>query len=272
MSGIRSALLELDDGRHRAELYRMWSTAYNAGFTHPQSLETMGPRDSPRTEDARRWLLEGTKRGRDVATLARTGGARFDDFERALLGFGEESGHLDDALRQLGDFYTKKHQLMLWVKKKMAYPFFTAFVACFVAPFPLFFFGYTTAYVLSALAGVATLLVFARAILTAAALHYGRAPALARARMARALATAIQAGLPLPRAVRLAADASDHPDIRTFVGRLSEHRLATSPMSESLAGCPHLTGELAAILDTAERTGDFRALTRLAELYEDGFR
>jgi type II secretory pathway component PulF len=272
VSGIRTALVELDDGRHRAELYRMWSTAYNAGFTHPQSLETMGPRASPRTEDARRWLLQGTTRGRDVATLARAGGARFDDFERALLVFGDEAGHLDDALRLLGDFYMNKHQLMLWVKKKMAYPFFTALAACFVAPFPLFFFGHTAAYFASAFAGVTALLVFARTILTAVAAHYGRAPALARARMARALATAIQAGLPLPRALRLAAGASSHPGIRRHVHALSEHRLATSSISDSLAGCPHLTPEFGAILATAERTGDFTPLARLAELYEDGFR
>ncbi|HUH13612.1 MAG TPA: type II secretion system F family protein, partial [Longimicrobiales bacterium] len=91
-------------------------------------------------------------------------------------------------------------------------------------------------------------------------------------RMARALATAVAAGLPLPRAVRLAADASANPDIRAFVGALGEQRLATASIGDSLAGCPHLTPELAAVLATAERTGDFGPLARLATMYEDGFR
>jgi type II secretory pathway component PulF len=53
---------------------------------------------------------------------------------------------------------------------------------------------------------------------------------------------------------------------------VDEHGLATASLSESLAGCPHLTPEFVAVLATAEHTGDFTPLRRLAELYEDGFR
>lgn len=266
------AFRDLDDGRHRAEFYRLWTTAHAAGFTHPRSLETMGPRDSPRMEAARQWLLAGTRRGVDLTSVIRDGGRRFDDFERALLGLGEESGHLDDALRLLGDFYTKKHQLMLWVRKQLAYPLITALLACFIAPLPILLFGSTRTYLLIAIGGVALLLLSAGTIISTAAAWYGRKPALARARMARALATAVEAGLTLPRALRLAADASANPAIRTFVGRLSDRQLATSSIGDSLTGCPHLTPDFVATVATAERTGDFSPLTRLAELYEDGFR
>src|SRR5688500_17620737 len=107
----------------------MWAVGLDAGFAHPKTLESMGPRPSADTERVRTWLLEGTTKGRGIVDLVRTGGNRFEEFERALLTVGEESGRLDDALRLLGDFYTKKHQLMLWVKKKMAYPLFTAVAA-----------------------------------------------------------------------------------------------------------------------------------------------
>ena len=261
----------IDDGRHRAEFYRMWATGFGAGFTHPKSLETMGPRESPLTESAREWLLAGTRNGRDLSSLVRTGGNRFEEFERVLITLGEESGSLDKSLRLLGDFYMRKHQLMLWVKKQLAYPFFTALAACFIAPFPLLFFGHTTAYIVAALGAAALVLFNAGMIMAAVAARYGRKPALARARMARALTTAIEAGLTLPRALRLAADASANPEIQSFVRAIPEKDLATSSMVRTLAHCPHLTPEFIGMLRTAEETGDFTPLARLAELYEDGF-
>lgn len=266
------AMRALDDGRHRAEFYSMWRTMYAAGFAHVKALETMGPRESPLTEQIRQWLLDGTKRGRSIAELVKAGGGRFEEFERALLTLGEESGRLEQCLGLLADFYTRKHKLMLWVKKQMAYPFFTALFACLIAPLPVLVFGSAAAYMMIAGGGVALVLFNAGAIVAAVSAHYGRKPAFMRARMARALVTAVEAGLTLPRAVRLAADASASPEVKAFVSRFSERQLATASLESTLAGCPHLTQEFAAIVATSERTGDYGGLQRLAELYEDGFR
>lgn len=271
MNHLSAAIRQLDEERHRAEFYRMWHTALRAGFTHPKSMETMGARQSRRTEDARRWLLAGTSRGRDLASLVQTGGDRFDDFERALIAVGEESGGMEETLHHLGAFYSRKHKLMLWVKKRMAYPLFTAMAACFVAPVPLLYLGHVRAYLICAVAGCLVLLFSAETIVSAVAARYGRKPLLARARMANALATAIGAGITLPRAVRLAAGASANTRIQRFVDSLDDYRLATSSLSESLTDCPHLTPDFLAILATAERTGDFTLLRRLADLYDDGF-
>jgi type II secretory pathway component PulF len=263
LNAIIVAMRTLDDGRHRAEFYRMWRAGYSAGFTHPKSLEVMGPRGSKITETIRNWILDGTKKGRGLAELVRTGAAPFEDFERALLTSGEESGRLDDALRLLGDFYTAKHKLMLWVKKKMAYPFFTLLAACFIAPFPLFWFGHTALYVLSAFGGVALLLLYSASIVAAVAASHGRQPPMARARLA---------GLTLPRALRLAADASANPQIRNYIMGRREADLAARPVGETMSACPHMTPDFIAILKTAERTGDWTPVNRIAELYEDGFR
>jgi type II secretory pathway component PulF len=272
VQGALAAFRSLDDGQHRAEFYRMWALGLEAGFAHPKSLETMGPRPSPDTERVCTWLLEGTTRGKTIVDLVRSGGNRFEEFERALLTVGEESGRLHDALRLLGDFYTKKHQLMLRVKKKLAYPMATGLAACFIAPFPLAFAGRTSAYLASALGAAALLVATSGGLVAAVAARYGRKPPLARARFARALATAIGAGLTIPRAVRLAADASTNPEIRAFVHRQSEKQLSARPMAVSLAGCPHLTPDFMSMLDVAEKTGDFTPLAGLADLYEDGFR
>jgi type II secretory pathway component PulF len=272
MLSVMAAWRALDDGRHRAEFYRMWRAGYSAAFTHPKSLETMGPRQSALTEDIRGWVLAGTTKGRTVSDLVRAGGKRFEEFERALLTLGEESGRLDDALRLLGDFYMKKQQLMNAVKKQMTYPLFTGLAACFIAPLPLLVFGRTTAYMVAAFGMAALLVAGAGSLVAGVAAAYGRKPPMARARMARALATAVEAGLGLPRAVRLAAEASANPEIQSFVSRQSEKQLASRSIAASLEGCPHLTPEFTAFVQTAEATGDFAPLARLADLYEDGFR
>ena len=262
----------LDDGRHRAEFYRMWAAAHAAGLTHPRALEDMGPRTSANTEAVRQWFLDGTKRGRSISDLVRSGGKRFEEFERALITLGGDTGSLEKALVLLGDFYTRKHELMLWVKKKMAYPLINIVFACFVAPLPLVFMQRTTLYFVLAFGGVALFLIMSQSIVAAVAARYGRKPLLVRARFARALSTAIEAGLTLPRAVRLAADASASPEVRAHVRGQSEKQLSERPIAESLAGCPHLTPDFFGILEVAEKTGDFRSLERMAELYEDGFR
>jgi type II secretory pathway component PulF len=272
MLGLIPGTGVLDEGRHRAEFYRLWAAGFASGMTHPQSLTLMGPRESRRTESARAWLLSGSERGEDVASLVASGGDRFDDLERAILTLGDESGRLDVALAALASFQHGRHRLMLRLRKRMAYPLFTALAACFVIPFPLLFFGDARAYLTAALGAAALLFLSADRLVAALVARYGRKPVLVRARLARALASAVEAGLPLPRAVRLAADASGDGRVRGFVGRVTDARLATAPLSETLAGCPHLTPEFMATLATAEETGDFSALTRLAELYEDGFR
>jgi len=272
MTGTIAAWRALDDSRDRAEFYRMWRAGYAAALTHPKSFAVMGLRDHARVEAVRQWLLAGTQGGREVGELVRSGGPRFEDFERALIPLGEESGNLDDTLRILADFYMKKHRLMLWVKKKMMYPFITALFACVIAPLQLLLFGHERAYFVIAGSGITLILFGAGSVVAAVAARYGRKPALARARMARGLATAIEGGLPLGRAVRLAAEASANADIRLFVGSKTEMQLTAAAVADSLAGCPCLTPDFIAVLQTSERTGDFGAVKRLAELYEDGFR
>ena len=103
MPTVLSALRALDDGRHRAELYRMWASGHDAGLAHPRVLEMMGPRETAPAERVRTWLLNGTRRGVSPGDIVRAPDAPFEDFERALLALGDESGSLDQALRLLGE-------------------------------------------------------------------------------------------------------------------------------------------------------------------------
>jgi type II secretory pathway component PulF len=272
MPSVVASWRALDDGKHRAEFYRMWRVGYAAAFTHPKSLETMGPRQSPQTETLRRWILDGTNKGKTLADLVKVSGSRFEDFERSLLTLGEETGRLDDALRLLGDFYMKKQELVNAVKKKMAYPMFNGVAACFIAPLIFAFTGRVGTYFAVAFGSVTLLVLAGGSIIGAVAGRYGRKPILARARMARSLAIAIEAGLTLPRALRMAAQASANPEIRNHVWRFSEKQLASQSAVATLAGCPHLTPDFVSYLETAEKTGDYSLLSKLADMYEDGFK
>jgi type II secretory pathway component PulF len=259
--------------RHRAELYRMWRVATAAGFTVPTAMEAMGERRSPEAEALRQWLLNGTRGGKGVGTLARTGGRRLGEFERALLVLGDESGTLEQSLDLLADHHSARNRLMLRAMKRMAYPLFTGICATFIAPFPLLYLGHRAAYVATVAAGLLGWAIAGGTIVLAAAHRFGREPALVRARLARALATAIEAGMSLPRALRLAAEASDDAEVRRYVNALDERALTERPIDETLARCPHMSPDFLAVLGTAQRTGDFRTtMTRLADLYEDGFR
>jgi type II secretory pathway component PulF len=263
----------LSRSRHRAELYRMWHAAESAGFTVPAAMETMGVRRSPDSEMVRRWLLDGTRAGQGVGDLAREDAGRLDDVERALLEVGAESGTLQRSLQLLGDYHSAKHRMMLRVTKRMVYPLFTGMCATIIAPIPLLIDGHAIAYLLVVMVGLLAWLAAGGALVQAAANHFGREPALVRARFARSLATAVEAGLPLPRAVRLAAAASADDDVKRYVRAISEHALAERSLADTLAHCPQMSPDFLALLATAERTGDFRStMARLATLYEDGFR
>jgi type II secretory pathway component PulF len=250
----------------------MWCAGQSAGLTIAHTLETMGPRELPNVESARRWLLDGVTRGRSIADLVKAGGSRFESFETSLLTLGEETGTLEQSLRLLAEFYSRKHRLMLWVKKQMAYPFFSAFFACFIAPLQLLVMGYAGAYLVIAGGSLVALFSAGGSIIVGVSKFFGNKPRLVRARFIRSLATAIEAGLPLPRSVRLAADASANDEIRTYIRGFSERQLMERPIADTLARCPLMMPDMLAIIETAERTGDFGILSRFADLYEDGFR
>lgn len=273
MSTYLAAYRQLDDGRHRAEFYRLWRAGVHAGFTHAKALQTMGRRAAPHVEGMRDWLLDGARRGQRITYLVRHGGARFEPMERALLTLGEETGTFEDVLQLLGDFYHSKHRLILWVKKQMAYPVFSALCMVFIAPFPLLYFGQWKAYTAFVVTGCLAAATAGGSFLLAVAQSYGKRPPLVRARFARALATGIEAGLPLARAIRLAAEAAADPALSAFVQQFDEHALQAGGLADTFATAPHMTPDLIGAFAVADQTGDFSStLRKIADLYEDGFR
>jgi len=261
-----------DDGRDRSEFYRGWRAGLSAGLTHPTILAQVGAHGGT-TRALRDHLLAGTRRGQDIDALVRAAPHLLEPFERALLRMGEESGQLDQALGQLADFHMRQYKLILGVKKRLSYPMFVSLVAVVLLPLPLVFMGRSGAYFVAAGGGLALWFTFGGVLLARLAQRYQRRPAFVRARFARTLTLCIGAGLPLPRAVTLAAEASGDPALVRHVSRLSERTLSTQSLQATLTGAPVMTPELQGALLVAESTGDFAgAIGRLADLYEDGFR
>jgi type II secretory pathway component PulF len=271
LAGLKRAF---EDGRARAEFYRGWRAGHHAGLTHPQILAAVGAGPSGGTTEAlRQHLLAGTRRGLGIADLVRRRPALFEPFEAAVLTVGEESGRLEAVLEALADFHFRQYRMILAVRRRMAYPLFVSFVAVLIAPLPLVFRGEGRAYGAAVALGLLAWVFLGAAVLARRAQRYQQRPAYVRARLARALAMTLEAGLPLGRAVTLAAAASGSPALEHHVRQAGERALASQSLSQTFAGAPGITPEFASSLEVADRTGDVsNTLRRLAELYEHGFR
>lgn len=272
MTSLARAWAELDVARYKSEFYRQWWAGHHAGLTHPRILETMEEYErSPTVQALRRAVLAATKRSASISQVTRQQPRLFQPFEAALLRLGEESGALEHCLRLLADYFAGEHRMILWVRKKLAYPMMNAFAACFIAPFPMLFFGNATLYMLTALSGVAALALAGGGILAAVARWYCRKPAFVLARLLRALTTAIEAGLPLGRSVELAVEAADSPELIAHV-KAQGRRVVEQPPSATFTGAPGLPHEVVASMRVAEATGDYgETLGRLATLYDAPF-
>jgi type II secretory pathway component PulF len=182
---------------------------------------------------------------------------------------GDESGTLEQCLRLLADYWAGEHRMMLRVRQRLTYPIIQMFAAAVIAPLPLVFAGAVPAYVLTAAGGVALVAAAGGSVLLAAARRYGRQPRFVRARLLRAITIAIEAGLPLARAVELAAAASDDSAVIAHLAGIPLRTMATQPLARTFAGCPGIPREMVAAMEVADATGDYGGtLRKLADLYE----
>jgi type II secretory pathway component PulF len=204
-----------------------------------------------------------------IADIAAANPKLTQPFEAALLGFGEEAGSFETTLETLAAHFTMEHKLLNKVWAQLTYPLITSFVAIVIAPLPVLVFGNAGAYAVTVAIGLFAWYSFGGGVVTGFAAQYANRREFVLARLARGLAGAVEAGLPLDRAVALAAESTGHPDIIAHVRRLSQRDQATRPASETFAGCPVVPGEMIAAMKVAEVSGDFTgSLRKMAELYD----
>ncbi len=270
MTTIGQARQVVHDVVARTELYRMWHAGQRMGATHPHILESMGTRDgSPTVETLRQRLLSGTKRGLTVGEIVRQNPALLQPFEAAVLSLGEESGTLEQSLATLVTHFKSEHRLLLKLWSNLTYPLIVSLVFIVIAPLPLVFQGQSRAYWFIVVPGLALWYGFGGAAITALAARYANRPAFVLARLGRALASGIEAGLPLDRVVVLAALSTGHPEIIAHVRKTPARQLGLQPVSETFTGCAVIPLEMVAAMRVAEVSGDFSgSLRKLADLYD----
>ena len=267
------AWMELDVARHKTEFYRMWQVGYSAGLSHGRIFASMGAFDRSGTvERMRRLLLEGAEQREALSDTVDRAPEHFVPFEAGLLKLGEESGGLEENLGLLGRYFETEHKRMLWVKKKMSYPMMNVLAGIVIAPFPVLFFGDAVRYFTTVGVELALGLAFGGALLRIVARRYRNRPKVVLARLCRALAIAVEAGLPMDRVVDLGVKAADDASLTKHVARLPAGSRANQPLADTFAGWSRLTPDMQQVLAVADETGDYtNTLKRLADLYDDGF-
>ncbi len=157
---------------------------------------------------------------------------------------------------------------MLWVKKKMSYPMMNVLAGIGIAPFPVLFFGDAVRYFTTVGIELVLAMAFGGALLRIVARHYRNRPKVVRARLCRALAIAVEAGLPMDLGVQAADDAS----LTEHLARLPAAARANQTLADTFVGWSRLTPDMQQVLGVADQTGDYtNTLKRLADLYDDGF-
>jgi type II secretory pathway component PulF len=270
MTTIGDARQAVADAAARAELYRMWVAGQRMGATHPHILEMMGPRAKSATvETLRQKLLEGTQDRRRIGSIISANRSLLQPFEAAVLAFGEESGTLEQSLSTLVTHFKAEHRLLSRVWSKLTYPLVVSLAFIVIGPLPLFFIGQSRLYWITVASGLAAWYGFGGTVITGLAATYANRPEFVLARLGRALAAGIEAGLPLDRVATLAAEATGHPLIIAHVKTQDVRQLATRPLSDVFSGCAVIPGEMIAAMQVAEVSGDFSgALRKLADLYD----
>lgn len=274
MTTLLKAHVALVEAERRSALYRGWGAAHNMGATYGAALADLGMTfGAGDTERLRVYLAETTKKRvtlTDAVNKAPTG--LLEPFEKALLKLGEETGSLDKSLRLLADWYMGKHRLLLKLWSGSAYPLFLTLATAVLLPLPMVFKNQTKEYLIIAGLGVAAWWLFGGNVVYIAATFGSKRSKWVRARLARSLATAMEAGAPMDRVLDLAVAAAANAELEACVKKVPPAKRRAQPLSDTLRGCPHVPAELASAIQVAESTGNWSGTVgRLGELYEDGF-
>lgn len=274
MTTLLAAHRSVVDAERRAAFYRSWQAAFGMGATHPNSLKNLGMTfGSGDTERLRVYLGDAVEtRSTLTDALKRAPAGMLAPFESALLKLGEETGSLDRSLKTLADWYTGQHKMLVKLWGKSAYPLFLTLFAAVALPLPLVFKNQSNQYFMLAGAGVFLWWTFGGTVVYFPARFAAGRGKWVRARLARALTTAMEAGAPLDRALDLALGAAASPELEACVKRIPVSKRRAQPLSLTLKGCPGIPEEMIGAIQVAESTGNWTSsLGKLGELYEDGF-
>jgi type II secretory pathway component PulF len=266
----REAFARMAEGGELARFYRSFGMAFSSGLTMTAALDLFTTEaNEPAVRERATVLRESIARGGTLGDGAKL--KPFFELEEALLRLGEESGGLDAAMAGLAAFFEADHRLAISIKAKLTKPFITMVAGCFIPPLPLLVRYGTGAYLATALPLLAVGLLASGFLMWSLFSFIRGQPRYAVARMLWALAIAIEAGLPIQRAVRLSAAALGPCATSRRMLQVPASSWQGRPLSETLAAVCQLPPTARAMLQTMERTGNASNTLRwLAKNYEEG--
>ena len=255
---VLGALRDLDESRHRAELYRAWGIGLAAGLAPAVVLEQMGRIAFPSVDEARRYLAVGTGQGKSVTALVKARPTLFAPLEGAVLAAGDENSTLNQSLRLLTEHFSGEFKRSLAVRNALLYPVFAGLVASFGLPFVALPKSPVKTYIVAIVVLLAAFLLLGGVFISILGSMSLNTNSLTRARFARVLAMTLEAGIPVGRAVRLAVDASGNPGLREQVKKRSERELNTTPLAKLFEGCEQVPAGLMGQMMVADATADYK--------------
>jgi type IV pilus assembly protein PilC len=274
----------------RAELYHQLGIMITAGLSvhkalehlqsHPPSLSLRAPVSQ---------LLQQLDRGRTVSESVQGIGKWIPSFDLALIDAGERSGRLDACFKLLAVYYRERAQMALQMISDMAYP---AFVLNFaIVLFPLIDlvttgnaarFLWMTVGIAVPLYGLVFLIIYScqgrhgegwrskvENILRRIPILGTARQDLALARLATALESLLNAGVPIVTAWELAATASGSPALARTVQGWKGPLEKGSTFSELISDSDRFPALFANLYHTGEVSGTTdQTLLRLHNLYQ----
>jgi type II secretory pathway component PulF len=257
---VLGALRDLDEDRHRAELYRAWGVGLGAGLTNQFSLEQIGRIDFPRVDEVRRYLLVGLHQERAVGPLVKARPNLFDPFDAAILAAADDTQKLSTSLGLLADYYAREYRRKLKVRGLMGYLVFLGILGSFSLTIPFLHRGGTQAYLKAVVAAIVAFLLLGGIPLSIAAAIIAQRQVYALPRFARALAIGSAAGIPRGRVVQLAVDVSGSSELRRHITKRSERELNLMPMAVLFEKCRAVPPELLGQMSVADASGEYAAV------------
>lgn len=278
----------------RAELYQQLALSVGAGLPLPRAIR--GLADHPVSPSFRAPLRRVADRLDGGDSLAESVGRLGDwmpEFDRAMIGAGEQSGRLDETLRLLARSCRDRAASLRAMIYGLIYPAAVFHVAALVFPTDLlralFWEGAVGPFLAQKLAVLLPAYALVLALLWAAQGSRGRAirtlfeslmsfipvlggayRALALARLSMALDALLNAGVAMTKAWPLAAAASGSPRLQRVIDSWPYQLEAGRTPAELISASRAFPGQFASLYATGEISGRVdEVLPRLAAHYQE---
>ncbi len=274
--------------------FRQLGTMLHAGINPSDALETLSRNSgSAKLRSVIVETREHVVHGRPMSVGFQRYPEVFSPLMVSMVRAGEDGGFLDEQCRQLSEYIQRDIELRNMIRRETAMPKITVFVSILIilgansiigamAPGRPGITPPTVIWIAASVIGVVSFL-FVRFGLRIAGVRYafdrftlglpwvgGMILGFAMAKFGRAFGALYRGGVPLPRAVELAADACGNEAVRARVYPAAKALETGAGISETFASTGAFSPLVLDMARTGETTGNMdQMLTKVAEFYED---